>query len=151
MEQVFISGYASAADLLAAFVSIRPITHPRQGGLFGTLNWWEFDVYLGAVGLAWVLWFGIVLRFKGPEARRFAALDGPLAVMALLSLDDLYAPINRLGIPLLSGERVSSRLLIVPVVFLLIMRPPCACSELPRLLRPQAAALGAGCPRGRRR
>jgi hypothetical protein len=43
--------------------------------------------------------------------------------MALLALDDLYAPINRLGIPLLSGERVSSRLLIVPIVFLL---PPAA-------------------------
>ena len=121
MEQAFISGYASAADLLAAFVSIRPITYPRQGGLFGTLNWWEFDVYLGALGLTWLLWFGVVLRFKGPEARRFAALDGPLAILALLSLDDLYAPINRLGIPLLSGERVSSRLLIVPIVFLLII------------------------------
>jgi hypothetical protein len=121
MEQVFISGYASAADLLAAFVRVRPITHPRQGGLFGTLNWWELDVYLGAVGLAWLLWFGVVLRFKDPEARRFAALDGPLALMVLLSLDDLYAPINRLGIPLLSGERVSSRLLIVPIVFLFII------------------------------
>jgi hypothetical protein len=123
MEQAFISGYPSAGDLLAGLVAIRPITYPRQGGLFGTLNWWEFDVYLGALGLAWILWFGIVLRFKGPEPRRFAALDGPLAIMALLSLDDLYAPINRLGIPLLSGERVSSRLLIVPIVFLL---PPAA-------------------------
>jgi hypothetical protein len=120
-EQVFISGYAGAADLLAGFVSIRPITYPRQGGLFGTLNWWEFDVYLGAPGLAWLLWFGIVLRFQGPEARRFAALDGPLALMVLLSLDDLYAPLNRLGVPLLSGERVSSRLLIVPVVTLLFI------------------------------
>lgn len=121
MEQVFISGYPSAGDLLAALVRIRPITHPRQGGLFGTLNWWEFDVYLGIVGLAWLLWFGIVLRFKGPEARRFAVLEGPLAVMSLLALDDLYAPVNRLGIPLLSGERVSSRLLIVPLVFLLVI------------------------------
>jgi hypothetical protein len=130
MEQVFISGYVSAGDLLAAFVRIRPLTHPRQGGLFGTLNWWEFDAYLGAVGLAWLLWFGIVLRFKGTEARRFAALDGPLAVMALLSLDDLYAPINRLGVPLLSGERVSSRLLIVPIVFLL----PAAAVRMQRIL-----------------
>jgi hypothetical protein len=121
MEQAFISGYASAADLAAALVVVRPITYPRQGGLFGTLNWWEFDAYLGAAGLAWVLWFGIVLRFKGPEAGRFRALDGPLALLALLSLDDLYAPINRLGIPLLGGERVSSRLLIVPLAFLLVI------------------------------
>ena len=121
MEQVFISGYASAGDLLAAFVRIRPITYPRQGGLFGTLNWWEFDAYLGPVGLAWLLWFGLVSRFKGPEARRFAALDGPLAVLALLALDDVYAPINRLGVPLLGGERVSSRLLIVPIVFLVVI------------------------------
>jgi hypothetical protein len=119
VEALFISGYPSAADFLAAFVRIRPITYPRQGGLFGTLNWWEYDVYLGVTGLAWLLWFGVALRFKGPEARRFAVLDGPLAVLALLSLDDLYAVVNRLGIPLLSGERVSSRMLIVPIVFLL--------------------------------
>jgi hypothetical protein len=130
MDQVFVSGYPSAGDLLAALVAIRPVTYPRQGGLFGTLNWWEYDAYLGVVGLAWLIWFGIVLRFKRPEARSFAALDGPLAVVALLALDDLYAPINRLGLPLLSGERVSSRLLIVPIVFLL----PAAAVRMQRVL-----------------
>jgi hypothetical protein len=125
VEALFISGYPSAADLLAAFVRIRPITYPRQGGLFGTLNWWEYDAYLGVVGLAWLLWFGVAMRVVGKdsEARRFAVLEGPLAVLALLSLDDLYAAVNRLGIPLLSSERVSSRMLIVPIVFLL---PPAA-------------------------
>jgi len=129
-EALFISGYPSAADLAAALVRIRPITHPRQGGLFGTLNWWEYDAYLGVVGLAWLLWFGVVRRFKDPEARRFAAVEGPLAVLAVLSLDDLYAAINRLGMPLLSGERVSSRLLIVPLVFLM----PVAAARMQRVL-----------------
>jgi len=123
VEAVFISGYPSVADLLAAFVRIRPITYPRQGGFFGTLNWWEFDLYLGVAGLLWLLWFGVAARIKGPEARPFAVLNGPLAILALLSMDDLYAVINRLGLPLLSGERVSARMLIVPVVFLL---PPAA-------------------------
>lgn len=133
-EQLFISGYPGAADLLAAFVKVRPITYPRQGGLFGTLNWWEYDAYLGVVGLAWLAWFGLVLRFRGPEARRFAVLDGPLLTLAVLSLDDVYAPINRLGIPLLSGERVSSRLLIVPIVFLL----PAAALRMQRVLEASA-------------
>jgi hypothetical protein len=122
-EALFISGYPSAADLGAALVRIRPITYARQGGLFGTLNWWEYDAYLGLVGLAWLLWFGVVKRIKDPEPGRFAALEGPLALLALLSMDDLYAAVNRLGIPLLSGERVGSRLLIVPIVFLM---PPAA-------------------------
>lgn len=130
-EQVFISGYPRASDLLAALAWIRPITYPRQGGLFGTLNWWEFDAYVGPIGLLWLLWFGIVLRFKDPDSPRLAALEGPLAVLAVLSLDDLYAPINRLGIPLLSGERVSSRLLIVPIVFLL----PLAAARTQRALQ----------------
>jgi hypothetical protein len=129
-EALFISGYPGAADLAAALVRIRPITYPRQGGLFGTLNWWEYDAYLGVVGLAWLLWFGVVLRFKGLEARRFAAVEGPLAVLTLLAFDDLYAAINRLGIPLLSGERVSSRLLIVPIVFLM----PAAALRMQRVL-----------------
>ena len=121
VDALFISGYPSAADLLAALAWVRPITYPRQGGLFGTLNWWEYDAYLGVVGLAWLLWFGVVLRFRGPDGRRFTVLEGPLAVLAVLSFDDLYAVINRLGLPLLSGERVSSRLLIVPLVFLMVM------------------------------
>jgi hypothetical protein len=129
-EALFISGYPSAADLAAALVWIRPITYPRQGGLFGTLSWWEYDAYLGVVGLAWLLWFGVALRFKAPEARRFAVLEGPLAVLAVLSLDDLYAAINGLGVPLLSGERVSSRLLIVPIVFLM----PAAATRMQRVL-----------------
>jgi hypothetical protein len=129
-EALFISGYPSVADLFAALTTIRPITYPRQGGPFGTLNWWEYDAYLGVVGLAWLLWFGVVLRFKGPEARRFVVLEVPLVILALLSLDDLYAAINRIGIPLLSGERVSSRLLIVPIVFLM----PAAALRMQRVL-----------------
>lgn len=121
VEAAFISGYPSVADLLAAFVQIRPITYPRRGGLFGTLNWWEYDLYLGYVGLVWVIGFGVLGRVKDGDARRFGMLRGPLAVLAVLSFGDLYALVNRLGLPLLSGERVSSRLLIVPVAFLLPM------------------------------
>jgi hypothetical protein len=57
-------------------------------------------------------------------------VEGPLALLALLSMDDLYAAVNRLGIPLLSGERVSSRLLIVPIVFLM----PAAATRMQRVL-----------------
>jgi hypothetical protein len=136
-EQLFISGYPSAADLFAALVAVRPITDPRRGGLFGTLNWWEYDAYLGVVGLAWLMWFGLVLRFRGPDARRFTVLEGPLLTLAVLSQGDLYALVNRLGIPLLSGERVSSRLLIVPIVFLL----PAAALRMQRMLEASGGRL----------
>ena len=129
-EALFISGYPSVVDLAAALVRIRPITHPRLGGLFGTLNWWEYDAYLGVVGLGWLLWFGVVLRFRGADGRLFPVFDGPLAILALLSFDDIYAAVNRLGLPLLSGERVSSRLLIVPIVFLM----PAAAVRMQRVL-----------------
>lgn len=119
-EAVFISGYPTATDLLAALVRIRPITYPRQGGLFGTLSWWEYDAYLGVVGLAWLIWFGVVQRFRETEPRPFAGLEAPIALVALLAMDDLYSAVNRLGIPLLGGERVSSRMLIVPLVFLML-------------------------------
>lgn len=116
----FLSGFPSAGDLGAALLSIRDAAFPDRGGVFGRLAWWEYDTYVGPLGLALIVVGGIVM------ARRAAALDGraerglygPMAVMAALSLADTYLVVSLLPVPLLNGERVGARLLLLPLVFL---------------------------------
>jgi hypothetical protein len=130
----FFSGYASLADLAAGLVSLRDAGYPRRGGAFLALNWWEYDAYIGPAGLAFVLAYGIGARlvsraralFAGLE---YAALDGPLLVLAVLSYGDLYAPVKASGLPLLGAERVSSRFLILPLTFLVVL----ACARFSRV------------------
>jgi hypothetical protein len=116
-EQAFLSGYPSLAVLWHGLVSLVPADAARVGGRFGGLNSWEYDHHVGLVGLAWLLFFGVYRAWRGPRHPSLGLLS-PLIVMALLSLGDLFAPWNALPVPLLSAERVSSRLLLLPILFL---------------------------------
>jgi hypothetical protein len=139
-QQPFLSGYQAPTDLIEALARLRTVTEPLRGGRFGALGWWEYDAYVGVAGLVWLVWFGIVRRVQearraptasdaaspaasafGAAARARWALDGPITVMVLLSLDDLYYPINAAGLPLFSSQRVSSRLLLVPLILLTVV------------------------------
>lgn len=115
-DQSFYSGFPGASDLWNGLVSLVPATAPRRGGRFETINWWEIDHYVGYVGLAWLACFGAWWWWRRRTDRR-KHLAGPLLVFFLLSLGDLYAPVNALPIPLLSAERVSTRFLLLPLLF----------------------------------
>lgn len=119
-EQTFISGIPSLPDLWHALLSLRGFAEPRRGGFFGDLNWWELDTYLGPVGVGLLLVFAL-RRWRAGPSRPCFGLGGPLAVLAVLSLGDLYAVINVLPLPLLNAERVSSRFLVVPVLGLALV------------------------------
>jgi hypothetical protein len=117
-DREFQTGYGSAGDFLAALVVVRDVTFPRRGsGSMGGLNWWEFDLYVGVMAAAWLLVFG-TRRLLRPEYR--VRLAVPVAIVAVLSLGSIYAPLNQLGVPLLAAERVSSRLLVMVVGFLAV-------------------------------
>jgi hypothetical protein len=114
--QTFETGYPSVGDLAAGLVRIRDATFPRRGGgSMGGLQWWEYDAYVGGVALAWIL----VAGARGLMSRR--RLAAPLALMAVLSMGSLYRPINTLGVPLLASQRVTSRLLVVPLGMLIVI------------------------------
>jgi hypothetical protein len=86
------------------------------------LGWYEFDHYIGWVGLFFVLCFGIYFWLIKPSSKSlYPQLALPLAGLAIFSIGRLYKPVFLLGIPMLTGERVISRLLIVPLVFLLFL------------------------------
>jgi hypothetical protein len=118
----FAGGYPSLTDLLDGLVVIREPTYPWKGGLFVANPWWEYDVFVGILGLAMLGYFGIYRRFdKGGvlETCRYACLDLPMMVLTLLSLNGIYALVYHLPLPLLNAERVTSRFIIIPLVMLL--------------------------------
>jgi hypothetical protein len=119
-QRGFWAGYPTLADMLDGFVRIRAIDFPAPE----SLGWWEFDTYVGVLGLAALLYFGVVLRVSGDPclARyRYEALDAPLLILFFLSLSYFYTVVNYLRIPLLNAEIISSRFLIIPVLLLTVV------------------------------
>lgn len=132
-KEKFIWSYPTLHDLLDAFVTIRQQT-PERLKPWGTAGWWEYDMYVGVLGLAVIVYFGIYLRFrKEPdlEGCRFKALDLPILTLATLSTSYFYAFLSRIPLPLLRSERVATRFIIIPVVFLVFI----AAVRLERVLR----------------
>jgi hypothetical protein len=122
-KEKFIWSYPTPLELLDALTSIREHT-PDRLRPWGTAGWWEYDAYIGLIGLAIILGFGVWLRFsRNPELDRhkYAPLDLPLVTMTLLSMSYFHAFITRIPIPLLKSERVAMRFIVVPLVVLIML------------------------------
>ncbi len=120
-DSAFLSGFASVQQLLASLVEIRV---PIQAQVFDVsplnpLGWWEIDHYVGLVGLAFLLLCGIGLGLR--ENSRLRQLSVPVFGMLFLSIGRIYRPVNLLGIPLISSQRVSSRFAILTLLFLVVL------------------------------
>ena len=117
----FLGGYRSPVQLVNAFIKIiNPADSLNQQKTGAVLGWWEFDLYTGLAGvilleLALLAWLLIRSRQLG-----FPSLICPVAVLSLFSVRNVYSLMRFLRIPLFSGERVSSRFLILPFIFILI-------------------------------
>lgn len=123
-DYLFISGFPSLAVLVDGFTVIREHTVAYLGGIYGSLAWGEYDFYVGVLGFGLLLWLGVGMRFsKNPalEDAKYPGLDLPLAALSVLSLSDVYVMIANLPLPLVNGERVPSRFLIIPVVMLMVL------------------------------
>jgi hypothetical protein len=118
-SHTFISGYPAVFDVFESFVALRDYRYPSP-----MLGWWEYDMFIDAVGLAFIAYFGVYLRFRpreGASRPDFSALDVPIAVVSVLSLSHFYAILAKLPLPLVGSERVGTRFLIVPVVMLIVI------------------------------
>jgi hypothetical protein len=122
-KERFIWSYPTLRDLLDSLVTIRQET-PERLLPWGTAGWWEYDVYIGLIGLAFILWFGVVSRFRqAPELHhhRYKTFDLPLLLMGTLSVSYVYAFITRIPLPVLRSERVATRFIVLPLVMLVIL------------------------------
>ena len=89
---------------------------PGTGPFIGS---WELTTFIGLVGTLFVIYFGL---YRGLLARQapFRSLTLPLGIMLLLT-GGLFYIVDQLHIPLLGGERISSRMISVVLAFGLIM------------------------------
>jgi hypothetical protein len=122
----FLTGFTNSGDFLRGMVEVvQPSFDYLTPGneITHLIGWWEFDFYLGWIGLGFVAWFGgwVWLREKKAIPGWAAQLYGPMLVMLVLSMGRIYKPIFMLQIPLLTAERVTSRFWILPLVFLFVL------------------------------
>lgn len=122
-QEKFIWSYPTFRDLIDAMITIR-IQSPERLRAWGNAGWWELDMYIGLIGLAILIYFGIVLRFSRSDdlkGLRFGALDLPILLMTLFSISYFHAFLTRLPIPLLRSERVATRFVLLPVLTLALL------------------------------
>lgn len=128
-ENRFLSGYPTLTELLAGFAVLRSPDYPVTGASFGETGWWEYDIFVGLAGLALLLWFGVGKGLAGSSAlSNHRALRCPVLGMTFLAMSDVWACVAFAPVPFAAVERVSSRFIILPFVFVLAL----ACSWLSR-------------------
>ena len=117
----FLGGYQLLIQVFNAFVKIispaNSLDQRRTGAVQG---WWEFDIFIGLSGVL-VVFLGLVVWLLLRQRKLgFPALLCPLILLTVFSYKDYYQLMRFFRIPLFSGERVSSRFLILPLFFMLV-------------------------------
>lgn len=138
-EMEFRTGFPTLQYLLDGLTAVRTFDYTYHlesaldlRALMG-LKWWEFDMFVGYLGFAFMAVFGIGLRFMRRESLRglrYAELDMPIALMAAFSMSLLFEPIFNMPLPFLNSERVTSRFFIIPLLLLVTV----GCIRFDRLL-----------------
>ncbi len=122
-DNEFLGGYPSVWDVLQSMVVIKfPADSLSVRSMLSVLGWWEYDLYLGLLGAAFLLYFGV---FRWLANRRsdlgYPQFIVPVMGLFAFSVGRVYRLMLLIPVPIFSGERASIRMIILPVVLLLII------------------------------
>lgn len=118
LDTEFLSGFPTLSELAEGFVILKA---PGYGNIFTSspltpLNWWEFDYYLGVLGFSFLLYFGLIKPLLDSETTPFLRKLWIASIaMLVFSVGEIFGLAHLLRLPLLSSQRVASRLAAVPV------------------------------------
>ncbi len=151
ITQDYLGGFASLTDLVGSLIVLNdPLTAWREITDTFPLNPWETDYYIGLLGFVLVVGLGVLLplwRDRSKKSLQVQILVACLVITAF-SIGDVFAQVVRVfTIPPLTGERVTSRMFILPLITTLVLAAIFAQRELERRkLEPwvQVLNLGAG-------
>jgi len=126
----FLKGYPDLQSILSALTTIQ-----KPDGLLNTVGNWESTLFIGVLGAAFLLYFGLYrpLFAPGPSTKlRWLVL--PSLILAFISLENVFLLVlDIVPLPPFTGERVSNRIISVGFVILLLI----ACMELQHWLETQ--------------
>ena len=119
----FINGFPSLWSIWDNLVNLpdwqaSPFFLHQMLGL--PLGEWELTYFIGLVGALFLIIFGFYRGLFHRESP-YRALLAPLGIMLLLSLGFVFNAVQALPIPLIQGERATSRIFSVVLVFGLIL------------------------------
>lgn len=123
-DTAFLSGFTTAGELVEGLVRLIPPSPELvfRDNPMNPLKWWEMDYFIGVLGLVFVVAFTFYGWMRGGQsAGSYSRLVLPLSVMIAFSIGQTYGVFHDLQIPLLSSQRVSSRLLFVPLSVLVLL------------------------------
>lgn len=124
-ERTYLTGFPNLITMLESFTIIKSHDAGLTPGLFArSVGWWECDFFIDNLGLLLILWFGIALRFTKRqclENTKFRALDWPMIIMTVFSLNYALISLAHLQIPLSVYSRVGTRLILIPLVTLFVI------------------------------
>ena len=118
VHQEFLGGFAGAWEMLLGFVLIRDPAAIMVQGFARQFYVWEYDFYIGAIGAIFLAVFGLQQWLtKSTFSKRFII---PIAGLMLLSLGGIYEIMHFIPLQIFDGERMTSRILSLPLVFLIL-------------------------------
>ncbi len=121
-EQVFETGIPTVRDLFDGLTLIKYPSMDLIGGISGAMYWWELDFFVGGIGCLFLVFFGVYHVWRHDELKSmFRVMIWPNIIVAILAMSYFYQLIFKLPLPLITVERIPSRMMIIPVVSILIM------------------------------
>jgi hypothetical protein len=120
----FLSGFTTVGDMFSSLVQLKipGFDEIVKHGPLNPLGYWELDHFIGVVGLAFVLIFGVLPWLRSRTSRwSYRALWLPTTVLTIGAIGQVFQVVHLLRIPLFSSQRVSSRLLFLPLAMLVIL------------------------------
>jgi hypothetical protein len=144
-QQIYVPGYPSVSTFFDAMTVIHTNLFPpiKVSMAEYPVFWWEYDIYVSEIGMAFLFFFG-VWPFFSPKAAlrarpRFADFGWPAACMFALSFGHLFYWMFYLPrVPILGvAERSPSRFIAMPLCYVMLF----ACQNFQRLLDRKALAM----------
>jgi len=120
----FIAGYR---DILSIINCLTHLLIPRSPialeDVSPGISTWESTLYVGIIGAAFLFYFGIWRAKANSDAGySYKVLLLPALCLTFLSLERIFQTFRELfPLPLLTGERISSRMISLAFVFILVL------------------------------